>query len=324
MQKAKRPVYNEPQKLAFIQETITSENLAASAVTLFRGTAQYEFRKGADISTFHAEELTEVLDNVCGMRIRSRYTKKNILQKYLAWCVDTGKPGAVNEIGLVVEVGDAQIRSKLVRSPAHLQVCLDRVFEPVENETQENTFRFFFWMAYGGMPEEQITKLTADDVHFEYLEVVRGDDVAVLYRQGVPAIRSCMNATQFLYRNPAYTNRGDIYRDRVPGDELIRGIRGTSSLYNFRAQLSRKLIQKRNAGIRTEELSYSRVWLSGTFYRILEAEQAGIRPDFYSLAMTSQNGIKALRSGTETEKRNTLDSIAFGFRTDYERWKKIL
>lgn len=324
MQKTKRPVYNEEQKLKFIQETIDNENVKSVAMSLFRAIAPIEFEKSADVCTFNAKELNQVVDAACGLRTRSKYVRKGVLQKYLQWCIAEGIPNAKNEIDYITTNGEERVKTMLVKNPEHLQVCLNKVFDPEREETQDNVLRFFFWMAYGGMPEEKIVHLTKDNINLAYMEAVDGDDVAIIYRQGLPAIYNCINLSRFLYKNQNYVNSGDIYRDRVPGNELIRGIRGTQSLDNFRSQLSKKLRIKRSNGIESDELTYSRVWLSGVFYRLYEKEQAGIEPNFYAVAMESPGGVKALQKGSADNKRKTLSAIAFGFRSDYERWKNVI
>ena len=80
MQKNKRPVYNEEQKLEFIREVLTSESSSSTALSLFRSIAPIEFERGADVSTFTGEELTEVLDTACGMRARSILPRKCMLR----------------------------------------------------------------------------------------------------------------------------------------------------------------------------------------------------------------------------------------------------
>lgn len=320
MQTKKRPVYNEPQKMEFIREVLTSESSSSVAMSLFRHTAPIEFEKDADVSTFTGSDLTEAIESACGMRVRSIIPRKSMLQKYLRWCVEQGKPGAVDEMGNAEPRSEGQIRSRMMRNPSHLQRCLDEVFDPESDETQDNTFRLFFWMAYGGMPEEKIIELTTENIRLDRMEAHSGDDVAVIYRQGLPAVKNCIELKQFLYKNAGYSN-GGIYRYRVPGDQLIRGVRGTPTMLTFRSMLSRKLMAKRKEGIDAEGLTYNRVWLSGVFYRIREAEEAGFKPDFNTIALESPQGIRAVNSGDIKGKLRTLESIAYGFRTDYERWK---
>lgn len=323
MQKIKNPVYNQEQKLEFIRNAVESEGSQARAVGIFKATAPFEFEKGADLCTFSGEELNTVMDKVCGMRTRSRYAKKSVISAYIRWCVNKKKPNAIDNTSKINLLGDEKVKSMMVRNPEHLQICLNRVFDQEVDDTQDNTMRFFFWMAYGGMPEEKIVRLTAQDVDLQSMSASKEGSDAVIYRQGLPSITRCINLTQFLYRNQAYVNIGEMWRDRVPGNELIRGVRGSPSLANFRSNLSRKMRRARDEGISTEELTYSRVWLSGVFYRTYEREQAGIEPDFKMMAMYSSAGIRAVSSGKDEEIiRKSLGNLEFGIRSDYQRWKQ--
>ena len=305
-----RPIYNEEQKMAFVREKLTEPYEINRALSVFRAASAFEEKWGADLSTVPMVDLNQMINQTCGVRLNSKYTKVSMLREYMHWCVLRNIPGA-HELGDVDYTGSAgNIKVQLVRSPAHLQQCMDQVFDPEEERTQDNNYRCFLWMAYGGMSEKTTYDLRVGDVSFEYMEASRDGEVAVLYRQGLPAIRNCVKLQQFVYHNAAYVN-GPIERDRVQGDRLLRGIREDQPLLNFRGQLSRKLRQKRDAGIDASMLTYYRVWLAGTFYRIYEGEQAGIAPDFLSVAIEAKH-----LKGTELNAAN--------LRLDYIRWKSIV
>ena len=69
------------------------------------------------------------------------------------------------------------------------------------------------------------------------------------------------------------------------------------------------------------KLSYSRIWISGLFYRMYERERAGLPVDFSEAASRFMEGrTYKLESG-----RNTLESyqrrVAREYLLDYEYWK---
>ena|GEM_PF-1250395 len=324
MKTLKRPMYNEDQKMAFIQETIVAETTKAAARNVFENIAPYEEKLGCDIANWSVEELTPVLDGICGTRSRGRYSRISIITNYRTWCVEKQIDGAIDERPDMGKLGYDSMKALLVRNPAHLQQCLDLVFDPEDDETQDNIYRCFFWLAYGGMEEGTIHQLKTTDVSLETMEASYGDEVAVLYRQSLKAVRNCVRLTSFLYRNTSYANKQAIRRDRVPGDMLMRGIRGTPSVANFRAQLSRVLKKSKADTDAAKTLTYTRVWLSGVFYRIYEGEQAGIAPDFIKIAMASPAGKKVLAGESKAPKEMALRAIAKDFRTDYNRWKLII
>lgn len=319
-----QPVYHDDWKKEFLEETSNSTTTIGARMTLFRKIAPYEFEKDADISSFSAEEISKILGEVCGIRSNSRLSQKNILVGYIRWCVAKGKPGAVDHTAGITVDGEERFRDAMIRSPEHLQQCLNMVFDPEEDETTDIVYRCFFWMAYGGMSEENIHRLTSKDVHLEYMEAVKDDEIAVLYRQSLRSVRICVNAKQFLYHNSNYVNSGSIWRDRIPGDSILRSVRGKPNVVNFRSQISRKVNNARKSNPNVKELSYKKVWLSGVFYRLYELELAGVKPDFMALAIKSPNGQRTIENGSMQEKRRTLDTISQTFRADYKNWKASL
>ena len=324
MKTIRRPMYNEEQKRAFIDETIVNESSRTAAENIFMTIAQYEEQWGMDIAAKPASELDSVLDEVCGIRTRSRYSKLSIIANYRKWCMARHIPGAHGDTPNVGDIGNSKIKSSLVRNPAHLQQYLDLAFDKEEEQTQDNVYRCFFWMAYGGMSEGAIHSLLTSDVNFNVLEASHGEETAILYRQGLKSITNCVRLTAFLYKNEAYVNKGAIWRNRSPGNLLLRGIRASCSIDNFRTQLSRKLKAVKERGISVDPLTYSRVWLSGVFYRIYEAEQAGIEPDFIQIAIHSPSGQKVIAGESKADPKTALTNIAKDFRTDYNRWKFIM
>lgn len=325
--KARKSLYNEDQKMDFINDSTASINSAKTSMSVFYSSAPYEEAKGSDICTWTQEEIAPVLDEICGITNSSRFSRISVLRQYAKWAVMKGIPGAKNEVGRMEEIGVKRVEDASIRSPEHLQHCLDLFFNPESEETTEDVYRCFFWLAYGGMPEEVIHTVTAQDVDFENMLVRKGDDVAVLYRQALPAVRNCVRLRQMRYNNNAYVNAGDIYRNRVDDPSILRGVRGKPSVLNMRTQISRKLrlAQEEHGQIPESEcLTYWRVWRSGVFYRIFEKEMAGMRPDFLAIARASDRGRRAVSGRAKTDSKVLLRQIATDFENDYSRWKTVV
>lgn len=313
-------IYNEELKQAFIDDSIQSENSKKNAVIAFRTISKYEEAWGADFCTRTAEEIRPVMEEICGARARSKYTRLGLFSNYSRWCVQHGIPGAIDNTIQPSELGNTKLDSLIIRNPEHLQRCLDEYFEPESEETVDNTYRCFFWLAYGGMAESDIIQTAAPDVDFENMIVHHGDSVAVIYRQALPAIRNCIRLTQFRYKHPNYE---PIWKDRIPGPELIRGTRGSKITEpGIRSMLSRRITQRAKDG--SIMLSYQRVWRSGMFYRIYEQELAGTKPNFHIVALNSPLGRKVTSSNLKTDKKARLRQIASDLKTDYTIWKKAI
>lgn len=321
-----KTLYNETQKTSFMNDIAGSPETIRNMTTLFTATAPYEARYGMDICSMGEKELQEVLDRVCGVQYRTRYNRLQILRRYAQWANEKELKGATDALIGSAEPGLSMVRETCINNPEHLQLCLDEVFDSEEEGTADNTFRCFFWLAYGGMSEETIHTVKAEDVDFEEMVVRHGNETAVLYRQALTAVERCASMSSFRYKNQAYVEAGDIWRSRCDGESILRGIRGSSSVTAWRAKLSRRMARARekNAGIPQRRLTYGHVWTSGVFYRVRQAEIAGIRPDFLSVAMLSERGARAMSGDDIEHGRIMLRRAAIEYERDYSNWKQII
>ena len=216
-------------------------------------------------------------------------------------------------------VGLDKMKQQTVASPAHLEKYLNSICEPAERQTTDNIYRCYYWLAYAGVKEEDILAVKCSDVDFVNMSIKYGDTEVPLYRESVQAFRNCVNLTQFVYNHPNYSSV--VWKDRAPGDTVVRGIRAQSSLKAMRVELSRRSKTKRDNGNTDLKLSYYRAWISGVFFRAYENEQMGMQPDFSATVSQQVEGkTYKLDSG-----RNTQDAkkrqLAHDYLEDYQRWK---
>ena len=316
--------YNEKQKRAFILERYRTSSAIRSAVGTFRRIAPTEEKYGADLSLLPASALPEVIDSAFASRIDARSQRyiKNILCSYLQWCADRG----ISTAATVQDIREAAARytpdEYTIRSPGHLQQCMDSIFRPESDETIDDVYRCFLWLLYGGMPGETAVTLTADDVMLKQMTAARGDDVAVLYGYAVPAFEHCMYLTQFRFSHPQYGQ--DIWKPRSPGNLLLRGCKTGTEITEkyFRLHLMRKI----NKGSSDVKLGAKHVEMCGMFYRMYTTElDNGVPPDFDSLAQESETGRLIIASDdTDQNKRKRIKEKSYELRISYERWKQSL
>ena len=314
-------MYNEALKSEFIQETTDNISVARSYSKLFAATEPYEERWGADLCTRDANDLQIMVNEILGLRQSSIRVRMIWLKTYVKWCVDKGIPGACDGMLQIKDVGVDRVKERMVSSPFHLQVYLDSVFCPESKETTDNIYRCFYWLAYGGMKEEDILNVKVSDVDFDNM-VIRYDNLNYpIYREAIQALKNCVYLTEFVYRNSNYSIKGETRMDRVAGDELIRGIRNTTNIKSFKVILSKKTKASIEKGRTTMKLTYQTTWLSGLFYRMLEKERAGMKVDFSDAAIKfTESKEYKLDSG-----RNTVDAkirtVERSYQKDYQRWK---
>ena len=321
MSTGKRSMYNEEQKIAFIRQLTQSLNTAEFCELVFKSFAPFEEAWGADLCTKSTEELAPVVEKICGARINSKYRRIVVLRAYVNWCIMNRVPGAVDGVSDLSVLGLDKIRETSVKSPAHLQQCLNEVFDPEDEHTVDNTYRCYYWLAYAGMPEDEILSVMADEVDFDLMEVRHAGYTVPIYREGIKCFRNCVSLDHFVYQNPGYVNKKDIIRFRADGDVLLRGIRAVPTQLSMRTELSRRTKAAFDSGKTKVRLSSYRAWLSGLFYRQREREELGLPVDFMEeVERFSEGKVYKLEKSRKTQESKRRE-IANDFRRDYEQWK---
>lgn len=314
-------MYNEEVKTRFIREYTKSISRAETCVQAFEAMSEFENLWGADFCTKSADELSPVIERLVGFRSRSKWQRIIIFQKYVKWCISNNIGGACDGMLQIEDVGLSKVRSQMVANPTQLQMYLNVICEPESEQTTDNIYRCFYWMAYSGMDEESILSVRSSDVDFENMVIRSGGNEYEIYREAIPAIRNATNLTEFVYKHPNYPPDKIVRRNRAPGDTLMRGIRATASAPALRVELSRRSKRFVEDGLTDKQLSHYRVWLSGLFYRMYQREMAGIPVDFSGEAARFMEGktykLDTGRNTTEAKKR----AVVNDYLQDYERWK---
>lgn len=311
-------MYNEDLKKRFVRDYTGSLNTANVAATVFNAVEKYETEWNADLCTRSTEELQPVIDEIVGLRSRSKWMTLTILKEYVKWCIAMKVPGACDGMLHIEAVGLDKVRHQMVSSPLHLQRFMDSIFDSESDETIDNIYRCYFWMAYGGIDEDDTILIRNEDVDFSEM-IIRYKTISVpIYREALPAFRNAVNLTSFVYKHPNYSKT--IRRDRVPGDTIMRGIKAVTKTFTMRATLSKRNIKAVEEEKTDMQLSFYRVRMSGLFYRIYEMERAGIAPNFSDAALRVMDGKTYSLKGREKieHKQNRIER---DYMEDYQRWK---
>ena len=314
-------MYNEELKTRFIQEYTKSISRAEACVQAFNAIEPFEVQWDADFCTKSAAELEPVVEQLVGFRVRSRWLRIIIFQKYVKWCLAHKVKDACDGMLQVECAGLDKVRTQMVSNPTMLQAYLDVVCDPESEKTTDNIYRCFYWMAYSGMDEHDIMNVKCSDVDFNNMVIRYGGEEYEIYREAIPALRNAATLTEFVYKHPNYPPDKKVIRNRALGDTLIRGIRSTTSLAALRVELSRRSKKFIEDGLTDKQLSYYRVYLSGLFYNMKKREEAGIPVDFTGVASRFMEGktykLDAGRNTPEAKKR----AVVNDYLQDYERWK---
>jgi len=310
-------MYNKELKERFIQSYTKSDNSANKCKVIFDHFETFENKWGADLCTRTAEDLQPAVDSIIGVRFKSQITQLIVIQKYIKWCVRNNIPGAIDDTKNIKEPGVEKIKTQTVANPQQLQDFLNIVYDKEEENTTDNIYRAFYWLAYSGIPETYIMDITADDVDFMNMRITHKDVEVRIYGESIPCLMRCVNSTQFTYKHPNYTT----VRDRLSGNTIVRGVRGKSSIHNMRTIISNRAKEKMEKGLIDKNLSYYRVWMSGLFYRVYQDELRGIFPDFsFIVAKFVENRTYNLDKGRNTQDAKKRQLIQ-DYHRDYERWK---
>ena len=316
-------MYNEELKQKFINQYTSSVSSRRNCVSAFNVLEKFEEEWGADLCTKSAEELEPAIKSLFGLRMKGRIARFSMIRAYAQWCLDNDVENACDGL-LHVSLEDSEkITEQMVNSPLHLQKYLDAICYDESMQTMDDVCRCFLWLAYGGCPENEILQITTEDVDFENM-VVRSDHSGKqkeypIYREAIHAFKNCVGLDQFVYIHPNYSK--EILRQRVPGKQLLRGVKTEAQLTLIRIELSKKAKNANAKGKTKQRISYYRAWLSGVFYRVRELELIGVEPDFSQLASDFMEGkTYHLESG-----RNLIGAkqrrLAKEYKEDYDRWK---
>lgn len=306
-------MYQSNRKRAYLLSPGVSSATKKSAERLFEVTAEYELKYGADLSELELPDIQHVVDEILGMRLSSKWAKMVILRDYAEWCMATNYPKANNNISKVNLLGLDKLRDKLISGPGQLSHWMDKIFYDINDEKVDLVYMGYLWFAFSGVPEEVAISLTKDNIDFRTLSIRVGDKSYPIYRESIAVINMLIELETFAYHNPNYKTptNGTVRRNRVDGETLMRGLRGSPKITDIRQYLVSFIAKAGAENGPVKKITFSKVRLSGFFYRIRECESAEKSVDFklfaaqYHEIAQEDVSVKKLRE----------------FSDDYNRWK---
>lgn len=311
-------MYNAELKGRFLNEMTASEDSRKSAELMFDSFGRVESRYNLDLYEMDQNQLEEALNETNAVRQASAVNRKEMMKKYLAWCAAQGICGENKYIDNIEADLSGNIRRYLVANPAHMQMILNQSFYPEDDDTIENTYRVYLWMAYSGMADADIFKLTADNINLSEMTVYLRNREYPIYRESIKAVKKCITLTAFERKNLNYKKK--CLQPRAGGKTLLRGVLNKELNEEFfKQRINRRIRMSAEQHQVDIKLSYSRAWKSGIFYRMYEMETAGARVDFGPAAdaFMVQQEYKSKR--IDAVRRNYVRL----YEQDYNAWKKV-
>lgn len=323
-------MYNSELKSRFIQETYSNKGRRNVAEVMFKTLEPLEQEYGSDICTIPEDKVRPILSKIIPLRVNSQRTRISILKDYVRWCMNNNVPNACDAILNLKDVGIARVKEQMVANPQHLKRYLDIIFDSDTEQTIDSTRRSFYWLAYSGVQMEDVVKIRCSDVDTDRMVITFNGNEYPYCREAAQDIKNCALLKEFRFIHPSANE--PVWRERAKGDFLLRGYRDRDavSLGALRTYVSKRTkhprhpekIREDDVGLNLD-LSYFRVWLSGVFYRVYEAERYGVSPDFTQIAQdeVKRKGLDKGISKSELELK--IKRIANQYLYDYERWKSV-
>ena len=317
-------MYNAELKERFINQYSKSEYNRERVIKTFDAVERFELNSSSDICTMSKEMATAALEKVAGIRSNVKSYRVAILRSYVRWCIDNNIPGSCDGLLQVKIVGLDTIRHRMVANPKMLEKRLETIFDTGKSEYEikhgyDNIYKAFYWMAFMGIPEEQIVEITADEIRYDLMMITHNGLNYQICVEALPVLRACANEQQFLYIHANYTSN---LRDRVDGNILLRGFNGVTSVLALRSSLSRITKKRQEDGISKDiRLSYVRVRLSGIFYRKYQDEIAGESISFRQEAQELVYSKEEHGDLTGKPLEARIRKAERDYYNDYNRWK---
>ena len=278
-------MYNEEQKRRFLREKKYSDLTAKHIIHLFENIQRFEEQWMADCCTKTAEELRPMVDKIMGARFRTQEVISSYLRAYGKWCLKNKIPGACDGLLRISFDSSDKIRIQMVQGPMQLQRYLNLVFDPESEETIDILYRCYFWCAFIGIEEEDISMIRSSDVDLS-LHTVRIDKNESIYfyyypKEAENVFQKAVSLQAFRYTHKLYET---ISRERKDVDRLFRGYKGNTTIKTVQTAIHNHINDAISHGKTEKRLSYTKVKLSGLFYTMYQRECAGFEPEFNRVA----------------------------------------
>lgn len=313
-------MYNRTQKARFLEELFNKGSYNPATLknmeVAFGRIEPFEEAAGADCCTMTAEALQDIVEQTAQRAYASRHNFLRVLRKYGQWCLDNDVPGATDGL-LHIDIryaGLDKVRSTMVSGPQHLQRCLDAVFLPESEETIDNVYRAYFWLAFAGIPIEDAISLRTSDFYPTAMSIHCRGRVIRLPVEALDAVRNTATLSSFRYIHPNYVG---ARRERFDSDQFLRGIKSEATQHSLVQAACRPVTKAYKAGKIDSAFTFRSIRLSGLFYRIFETERSDLRR--YAAGATDRliSSVMAEFLVNKSDDTQTVNETG----EDYRRWK---
>lgn len=293
--------------------------------------SDYEEDWGMDFTMQEYQILQDAFNKVTAITYSGSKTTLIRFRKYAKWRKENNLPCSDGVFNLVADRAIA-MRESMVASPKELATVLDAAFDDSIQGTIDVIYRVFLWMGFAGISDYEAIKVTSDDIDFSSMEIHHAGKDYIIYEESKYDFRIACDIREFKENNR--------YKKRIEGSEIMRGKQNKRSnpmdvvlTHTIRPTLARKLEAADQRNQASDEplnvgfdLTFSRVFMSGTFYRIYQNERAGVKPDFEQYAIDEFERVSQSDKPYKVSQTNPKSAILLRLKksaeSDYSNWKK--
>lgn len=327
-------MYNKELKERFLEyykeKKSGKQSMINRAENVFKRVEAFEQKWGKDLCLQdEPEEIQKLVDEVSSVVSGTTSGQLLVLRDYCNWCLNNNIDGASNLLQTIRKPTSEKLKNMTFANPLQLQVRLNQIFQPEQDETSHNMYRALLWLAFMGFTESEAWEIKSDEVNLDKMEIIHDNIVAKIYQEAEPSIRNCKELNYFRYTNSNYKEE-TINRPKIKSDLLLRGLKAEPGKW-LNSELSRAQTNAIRAGKIEGHIKYSTVFRSGVFYIAFQQEQTGIKPSFRGIAIRSWIHIQKQKTESndyeydprDIEKKKRVDLFETNFKRDYKRWKSI-
>lgn len=170
-------MYNEPQKLLYIEDYLKSskvkdkETRRNSMGNFFNRIEDVEKPLDKDFAMFNYEEVKMALSMICRRSVRYQKSVLSELRSYVEWCIDHHFALDCENrlIGIAPSDIDmvASYRINMFKEESEFNLALDTVLMPMKEDTSHNLLRAILHLLFNGISYNEVFCLRSNQVELE-------------------------------------------------------------------------------------------------------------------------------------------------------------
>lgn len=295
-------MYNEPQKLLYIESYLKSSNVKdketrlGSMCNFFNRIQEPEVSLDKDFSMFNYEEIKMALAIICRRSVRYQKSVLSELRGYLEWSIDNGLSLDCENRLIGITPSDIDIvasyRINMFGNETELNLALDKILTPMQEDTSNNILRAILHLLFNGVSYNAVFDIRSSEVDFE-------NNIIHLHGRDIKISVMCCNILRYVmgmyefFEAPRF-DTGNIDSQLAGLNRSARKFSIVKSGYaieNSRDNRSampltyKPIITKAFAALKAMNrdmisTTIGDIVTSGIFYRIFENEKENGEPDF--------------------------------------------